>query len=143
MRRSMTGMLILIILSLAACGNPPDQHGEMNHADHEDGVKIQPLEVDLQVPAQAQVGETVDIRAVVSLGEEKVNHVDQIEFQIWKDDDVAHGEMIKADPDGENGVYSIAKSFDEPGVYSVQSHVTARDMHTMPMKKITVESSAK
>ncbi|WP_156509930.1 hypothetical protein [Rossellomorea aquimaris] len=37
-----------------------------------------------------------------------------------------------------NGIYTIKKTFKEEGIYYVQTHVTARDMHVMPKKQFVV-----
>lgn len=38
------------------------------------------------------------------------------------------------------GVFSITKTFQEVGDYTVIAHVTARDMHNMPKKEFIVEA---
>ena len=51
-------------------------------------------------------------------------------------------EMIKATHE-KDGVYSIRKTFKEAGIYYVQTHVTARDMHVMPKKQFLVGNISK
>jgi hypothetical protein len=132
--------LLFIIVSmcfviLAACGK--DESNE--NGDNSDLPKM--VEVEIQVePELNQIipNETFTISAKVTQGEENVNDAEEVRFEFWKKgaSDEEH-EMI----DGEfqaDGIYSIEKMVEEPGVYYVISHVTARDMHTMPKKELVI-----
>jgi hypothetical protein len=119
-------------LLLAACEN-----------DDENGSDDLPemVEVEIQLnPALDQIepNETFTISAKVTQGDENVNDAEEVRFEFWKKGaaDDEH-ETI----DGEfhaDGIYSIEKTVQEPGVYYVISHVTARDMHTMPKKELVI-----
>ncbi|GEN32253.1 hypothetical protein HNQ35_002466 [Cerasibacillus quisquiliarum] len=127
-------MMLGIVMLAAACGASDDID------------ELTPLEVDLQVPETAEVGETVELKAVVTFGDKKVDDADDVEFEIWVDgekedpsnmDDNEASEMIKPNNDGD-GVYTAETTFDKDAVYVVQVHVTAEGLHTMPLQKITV-----
>lgn len=67
---------------------------------------------------------------------EPVDDANDVDIEIrFADSD--EGAFIKADHQGE-GLYSIAHTFKEEGLYEVQSHVTARGMHVMPVESIEV-----
>ena len=51
------------------------------------------------------------------------------------------GEMIESTNE-KNGLYRAETSFDHDGVFNVQVHVTARDMHVMPKAVVTVGEGA-
>ncbi|WP_407271003.1 FixH family protein [Radiobacillus sp. PE A8.2] len=121
---------IALITFVAACGN--------NQNSEEENQEIPEIvEVDIQVdPEHPELNEEVTISALVTQGDENVDDAQEVMFEVWKDGQEDH-EMIEASHD-ENGVYAISKSFDEAGNYTVISHVTARDMHTMPNIDFTV-----
>ncbi|PLS18224.1 hypothetical protein CVD28_08020 [Bacillus sp. M6-12] len=48
--------------------------------------------------------------------------------------------MLKTDHKKE-GIYTAKNTFTTGGIYYVQSHVTARSLHSMPKKKIHCRSS--
>ncbi len=128
---------IVLAAGLAACGDDnADTANEGEHGDMEAGEGVYPLEVDLELPESAAAGEEVTIRAKVTMNEEIVDDANEVEFEI--EDGSGESEWIDGEFDGDE-YYIIEKSFDEPGTYSVTSHVTAREQHTMPKKEITVE----
>ncbi|MEB3101876.1 FixH family protein [Ferviditalea candida] len=127
--------LVALILLLTACAQ---KNSDGEHASHGGGdVEMLPIHADLQIPESVEPGAEVVLKVVVTQGNEKINDARQVEFEIWKGEDKDHSQMIPA-TNGGNGIYSAKQTFDTEGLYSVVSHVTARDMHTMPMKKITV-----
>ncbi|WP_138420705.1 FixH family protein [Aquibacillus sediminis] len=123
---------IVMVGLLAACGQTDEQQTQTDN-----DVSIQPIEVDLQAPSALDIGESTTIEAVVTQDGEPVDDADYVEFEVWLDDDKDASETFDSEYQGD-GVYDFNHSFDEPGVYSVQSHVQARDMHTMPIAEITV-----
>ncbi|MCM3669002.1 FixH family protein [Mesobacillus maritimus] len=97
------------------------------------------LEVEIRTPETINVNEEVIIEALVTQGDEKVDDATTVEFEIWKSGEEEH-EKVEGENKG-NGIYSITRTFQEEGEYSVISHVTARDMHNMPKKEFTVTSN--
>ncbi|WJY27900.1 FixH family protein [Sporosarcina trichiuri] len=128
----------LIALMLAGCGQ--DNGDTAAETDTED-VEIVPISVDLTVPGTGTAGEPVALKAAVTQGEEKVSDADEVVYEIWEEGKKDDSRMVEAEQTGD-GVYEAETEFDADGLYHVQVHVTARDMHTMPMKDITIGEGA-
>ncbi|MDR7001736.1 FixH family protein [Neobacillus niacini] len=131
MKKIMIGLAVLLGL-LAGCSNQSGSNAT-NSSDMPQEVKVA---IKL-VPENIQVNEKAKIEAIVTQGKEKVSDADEVKFEFWKSGQDKH-DMLKAKNEGK-GVYSITKTFKENGQYFVTAHVTARDMHTMPNQKFTVE----
>lgn len=99
--------------------------------------KLAFVEVKILVPEQLKVAEESLLQVQISQGKEKVNDADNLEFENWKEGQEKH-EKIKA-KNTADGIYSIDKVFQDPGDYTIITHVTARSMHTMPKKQFTVK----
>ncbi|TKD72522.1 FixH family protein [Pseudalkalibacillus hwajinpoensis] len=133
--------IVSIAMALAACGQD-DSANESNHATTADETQVETLDVALDTPKKAEAGETLTFTATVTQGDEKVDDADEVMFEVWKEGAKDDSEMIEASDDG-NGVYSAEKTIKNEGKYFVQSHVTARDLHTMPKNEIIVGSEDK
>lgn len=83
-------MIGLCTVALAACGKEEKKEGHEgqheNYATTSDK-KVQPLTVDLTVPEHVEKGKTVEIKALVKHGKEKVNDADEVMFEVIKDGD--------------------------------------------------------
>ena len=130
MKRFLAIGSILAALTLSACGineepkpTTSDEVPEM-------------LEVDLTVPVTATVGEEVLFTAVVSQGGKIVEDADEVKFEVMNLT-TGEKEMIEATLN-KNKHYEIKYTFKTNGMYDITSHVTARSMHTMPTKQVTV-----
>lgn len=125
---------LLTCFLLAGCGQ-----GGQNNSDAGQDEDTLPaiIEAKLDVPEKAEAGQEVTLSVIVSQGEEMVDDAKEVKFEIWKDENKDASEVIEA-KHTEKGNYTAAYTFSEEGLYNVQSHVTARDMHTMPTKKIQV-----
>lgn len=117
---------------LAACGGD-NVEGDVNT----DLDELVALEADLEVDKHVDVEETVQMQAAVSYGDEDVADADDVVFEVWEEGHEDDSDMIDA-TNNDDGSYSAETSFAEDGLYHVQVHVTARDMHTMPEKEIIV-----
>lgn len=115
---SMVGLSLLLI----ACG---------------DDDEIPALEVEFNVPETADVGEDVQLEAIVTYGGEKVTDASQMDFEIWERGKEDESETIEAD-NHEDGTYTITYTFDQDGIYEMYAHTTAHHLHTMPLKEITI-----
>ncbi|RST72229.1 hypothetical protein D4T97_016420 [Siminovitchia acidinfaciens] len=124
------GMLVLI---LAACGKAGNEESE-------DDIP-KPLDVELELQETADVNEAVPFKAIVTQGDEKIKDADEVEFEVWEEGKKEDSEMIEA-KNNNDGTYEAEKSFDTDGVYTVQVHVTARGLHTMPKKTVSVGEGA-
>ncbi|MEQ6376106.1 FixH family protein [Bacillaceae bacterium S4-13-56] len=129
------GVIVLFFsITVAGCGNSSDQ-GNSNGEDHE-GVP-QRLEVELTVPESVRMNEDILVEAHVTQGDEAVNDASEVKFEVknveTEKSQSFEGEFV------ENGKYSATIQIEEPGTYTVTSHVTARGLHTMPSKELVVE----
>ncbi|MFZ3576923.1 FixH family protein [Virgibacillus sp. DJP39] len=123
-------ILILFIVFLSACGNNNEQ------SDSNAGV-VKPIDVELKVPNKVDVGKPVTFSVTVSQNGKPIEDASEVEFEVWNDG--SKSKSVKAPGiHQKEGIYTHERTFTENGIYIVQSHVTARDMHTMPKTKITV-----
>lgn len=129
MKKMMT--LLFIIIVLAACGQSEDT----DKGASDDVVKA--IDAKLEVPEKADKEQDVTFSVTVTQDNKPVEDASEVEFEIWKDGLKDESEMIAAEHNG-GGKYTVQKSFGEDGVYHVQSHVTARTMHTMPKAEISI-----
>jgi YtkA-like len=136
MKKLITALGIgLSIGVLAACttnSNPSASESEI----------AQQVEVDISLPEKISPNEESNIKVKVTQAGKNVEDVEDIQFEVWKMNDKEESEMIEATHE-RDGVYSIRKTFKEKGVYYVQTHVTARDMHVMPKKQFIVGDVSK
>ncbi|MBN8209667.1 FixH family protein [Bacillus sp. NTK071] len=130
--------IVSIALALAACGQDENAN-ESNNTTTADETQVETLDVALDTPEKAEAGETLTFTATVTQGDEKVDDADEVMFEVWKEGSKDDSEMIEASVDGK-GVYSAEKVIENEGKYYVQSHVTARDLHTMPKNEIIIGS---
>ncbi len=124
----LVGFLALII---AACGNSKEDNGA------KEDEKLEAIEAKLDVPEKGEKGEAVSLSTQVTQGDEKVEDAGEVKYEIWKTGHKEESEMIEAEHD-KGGIYKAEKTFEEDGMYTVQVHVTARDMHTMPKTEIAI-----
>lgn len=122
-------VLISVLALLAACG----EDGENNNQSDE----LKMLEVDFELPEEADVDETVELKATVTYGDEKVDDADEMEFEYWMEGDRDNSTFIDGENNGD-GTYTAEVTFDENGTYESYAHTTARTLHTMPKKSITI-----
>ncbi len=133
MKRFLAIGSILTALLLGACGTNEEQKDQ--GATSSDEVP-EILEVDLTVPETAVAGEEVTFTASVTQGEEIVEDANEVKFEVLN---LSSGEkeMIEASLN-EDKLYTIDYTFKTNGTYDITSHVTARSMHTMPTKQISI-----
>ena len=97
---------------------------------------MEPVEAELTVAATAEKEETVPLSVKVTQDGQPVDDADEIKFEVWKNSAKEESDMIKATLT-KDGVYEAETTFAEEAVYTVQVHVTARSMHTMPTTNVT------
>lgn len=141
--------LIILIMAIGAmlltgCGNSSGSSssaaGHEGHSGHgtgamQDGMPAM-IKVELKVPEEVKSNEAATISARVTQDDKAVDDADKVEFELWLDGEeheLIEGKLVK------DGTYQIEKTFKKAGTYTVISHVTARDMHSMPKKQFTVK----
>ena len=124
----------LVLSTMAACSNEEPQDVVVDETP-------QPIIVDLTVTEKVEVGGTVNMAAVVTHGDEKVADADEVLFEMWEEG--KKDESVKIESVNEkDGSYTAETTFDHDGLFQVQVHVTAKGLHTMPMKEVIVGSGA-
>lgn len=116
--------LVLLVFIVTACGDDSDD-------------ELHVLEVDFIVPESVDVNETMELKAVVTYGDDYVTDADEVVFEVWEKNDRDNGEMIDAH-NHEDGTYTAEVTFEHDGIFEMYAHTTARDMHTMPKKEVIV-----
>lgn len=97
-----------------------------------------PLEVSLAInPQPLAVNTPATIAVTVNQQGKPVEDANEVKFEVWQKGQEEH-EFIKAEKKG-SGLYSIEKTFAQPGQYVVMYHVTARDYHSMNKQEFTVK----
>ncbi|GAE33819.1 FixH family protein [Halalkalibacter akibai] len=125
-----------IYLAITACGNEPEIHIE----ESENGV-IAPIDVELNLPETAEVGETVTFVSVVTQADEQVDDANEVVYEIWLEGQKELSELIEIENQDGNSYY-LDYTFSKEGLYHVQSHVTARGLHRMPTGQVLVGTDA-
>lgn len=124
MKKLSIGLLLFLVFTLVGCSQQKEPEVPKM------------VEVNIQTPNTINPNEEITIKAFVTQGEDKVDDADEVKFEIWKSGQDDHEMLDASHQDG--GIYFVKKTFPENGIYYVISHVTARDMHTMPKKKLIV-----
>ncbi|MDY0393198.1 FixH family protein [Virgibacillus halophilus] len=115
---------------LAACSG---QDGEKDMQSEQTPM----LKVEFKLPDTAKIKEQIELKAIVTYGDEKVKDADDVTFEYWKKDEKDNSTKV-ASKNNKDGTYTANVSFDETGTYELYAHTTARDLHTMPKKSIDV-----
>jgi hypothetical protein len=127
-------VLVLVLSVLSACNGGEEKKVEEPNVP-------QALDVKLDVPETADVNGKVEMKVAVTQGGEKVTDADEVKFEVWEEGKKEESSMIEAE-NKDDGTYEAETSFDHDGVFTVQVHVTARGLHTMPKKSVTVGAGA-
>src|SRR5690606_27709232 len=112
-----------------------EAHGEHEGHDEHDDHDVAGLDVDFPLPEQASVGETVELKAIVTSNGEPIEDADEVDFEYWHTDDEENSTHILGEHT-ENGEYIAEVTFTEPGIYEIYAHTTAIGLHTMPKESI-------
>ncbi|RKQ35545.1 FixH family protein [Oceanobacillus halophilus] len=123
----LVSLVSIMVVTLIAC------NGDTNNETEE----LKELIVDFQLPESVSAGETIELKAVVTYGDEIVEDADEVTFEIWEQDDEENSIKIEANNNGD-GSYTAETTFDTEGTYEMYAHTTARDLHTMPLESIEV-----
>lgn len=130
MKRKIGLLLVIVVLgALAACGKEDDVPTEVKAPEM--------LEVELTVAETADVDETVEMKAIVTQGDEKIEEADEVVFEVWEEGKKSDSEMIDS-VNEKGGIYTAEKSFAHDGLFHIQVHVTANGIHTMPLTEVVV-----
>ncbi|WP_194287463.1 FixH family protein [Gracilibacillus oryzae] len=142
MTKKLLLVMLLVSLILAACGNPGEEESNAADSASDDAEVLAALEVNfITEPDVFLPGQEETIQVKVTHGEEPVEDADEVLFEIWEKGKRDESVSIESEHEGE-GVYALAHTFEEQGIYEVTAHVTARAMHTMPTQEFNVGNVA-
>ncbi len=130
-RKTATWIALLLLLVTAACSAGKD-------GANPNGKAPEMVNANIMLPETIAVNREATLKVQVTQGQDYVDDAADVQFEIWKEDGKENSEMIEAKHEGK-GIYSVTKTFHEEGIYYVQTHVTARDMHVMPKKQFVVK----
>lgn len=116
-----------IVIFLAACTTEESGQGEMPEI----------IEAEILVSEDIETGNNQQLQVLVTQGDEPVEDASEVLFELWNDTEGTDSERAEAIHIGE-GIYQIEEIFENTGVYSVQTHVTARGLHVMPKHQFHV-----
>lgn len=135
MLRSRIALIVLATLFITACSsNEKDKNNQGQ--PHIGNLEVIAVQTHI-TPEKGQPGAPIKIEALVTQGTEKVLDANEVLFEIWRKGQEGEHEKILGSHKGE-GIYAIEKAFTEEGLYYVISHVTARQMHTMPTNAFVI-----
>jgi hypothetical protein len=126
--------LFITLLFVSACNNEAENEIEEVDAFQE----LTVLQVEFLVPEVAKAGEKITLEAMVTYGEEKVTDADEVIFEYWEEGKQENSIMLDAHNNGD-GTYTAEVVFEQNGIYEMYAHTTAKEMHTMPKKTITIQ----
>src|SRR5699024_9778665 len=106
-------MAVFTLMVLAACG------GEDNADQVDESDELLALEVDFIVPESIEVGETIELLAEVTYGDE-IETDAVVKFEVWEteDEERENSVTIEADNNGD-GTYTADYTFEEETVYEM------------------------
>ncbi|WP_404448612.1 FixH family protein [Sutcliffiella horikoshii] len=126
----MKKLLLIVVpalLLMVGCTSAPEEE-----------TSLEIVEVTMELPENVKEEAEVVVKTLVTQGEEKVEDAKEVQIEIWNVEKGKENSVLLDAEHMGDGVYEVKHSFDEKGVYRVQSHVTARDMHVMPTKQMVV-----
>ncbi|WP_100406841.1 FixH family protein [Bacillus solitudinis] len=131
MKKTYNYILLVCLLVISGCGQGLENTGEKNPN------VVLPIEVVLNVPEEAKVGEEIIISSAVSQGEDLIEDASEVIFEIWEEGRQDKGMMIEPS-EQEGHLYKLTHIFEKEGKHHIKVHVTARDMHRMPATEINI-----
>ncbi|UFT99571.1 FixH family protein [Radiobacillus kanasensis] len=127
--------MAIILLLLSAC--------TANSNSSNNGNPIpEVVEAEIQLPEEIYLNTESILKVIVTQGQGNIEEADDVQFEIWSENNKEASEMIKANNE-KNGIYSIKKTFQQDGIYYIQTHVTAKGLHVMPKKRFIVGTVSK
>ena len=133
MKKKAIFTVLALMMALFAAGCSQSTENEKKQANHTSGI----LEVEIAIKSSpAKVNENVVFEAKVTQSGKPVDDAKEVEFEFAREGK-PDTEIIKVE-NQENGIYQMEKSFPEEGLYTITTHVTARDMHSMPSKDFEI-----
>lgn len=125
-------MIIFTVAILSACGDDTS-----NSSD-----ELLMLEVEFIVPDSVEVGETAELKAEVTYGDELESDA-EVKFEVWETEDEERENSVTFDANNNgDGTYTADFTFEKETVYEMYAHTDAHHIHTMPRKEVPVGNAA-
>lgn len=125
-------LMLIALFIIAGCSNKQEIR------NNEESPELIEVSVEINSPT-IKIHEAVVIKAKVTQGKDVVKDATEVKFEIWRDGDSEDDhEKLEGEINQTEGVYYINKTFHQPGLYYVITHVTARNMHSMPKLELEV-----
>lgn len=123
-RKSFNTWMIILIFCLTGCAANGQETPEI-------------VKADIKLPETLASNQEIIFKVKLTQGNDSVEDADEVTFEIWKANEKEKAVLIEASHD-KNGIYKARSSLEAEGVYFIQTHVTARDMHVMPKQQFAV-----
>ncbi|MCR8845328.1 FixH family protein [Paenibacillus sp. SC116] len=125
-------MLALVLVNVSACTANTETQKKQHVSSQLNAEIITPESIALKQETVLQVSLTNQ--------NEPVTKADLVHFEIW---DAKNGrgkegsQMLPAEHD-KDGLYTVKATFEQKGVYYVQTHISVGEQHVMPKKQLIV-----
>ena len=100
--------------SIACHGNEQSERNseqQSNHDHHQEkNVSTEPLKVEILTPDKLPVNQESILEARLTQGDELVNDAQEVQFEVWKENNKKQSEMIDGKLE-KDGVYTAKKTF--------------------------------
>ncbi len=135
-RTLFTAAAFMLMMVTAGCGSQEAEQKD-EHKGHDSGMASEAIQVEIEIETSpAKVNEEIVFEAIVTQGGEPVEDAKEVEFEFEREGE-EETEKVMVEHQ-ENGIYRLEKSFTEEGLYTIITHVTARDMHSMPKETFEI-----
>jgi hypothetical protein len=129
------------LLFLGGCSSDQTKHSGMHNMNMnmDMDMSMEPIKVELHwSPEEVAVNQKVTFEAVVTQDNLAVYDAKEVLFEIVSKNDADQKIELKGKLVSD-GTYQAEGTFEKEGQYIVTSHVTARTLHSMPNKELTVK----
>lgn len=89
-------------------------------------------------PKTAKINEPITFKLKITADGKNIENAQNVKFEFWLDKKADEEHMMETVLHQDNGIYSLDKSFDEPGEYSVYYHADAEGKHLMEKYQFTI-----
>ncbi|MEK4565492.1 FixH family protein [Alkalihalobacillus sp. FSL R5-0424] len=129
MKKGLLAFSIVALFMIASCAIG------QNQSDQQGPGSLDTLEAEIHAPSETALDEPVMLQVNVTYGGEPVTDATLVTFEIWENGHRDAGETITAE-ESEPGVYSLETTFNEDGIYHIQSFVEAGNEQIEPTVRI-------
>jgi len=130
--------VFLLALMLVGCTSDQAKPSGLHNMNMNMNMSMEPIEVELRwSPDEIVVNQKITFEALVTQDSAPVDDAKEVLFEVKSKDYEDHKLEFQGKLVGD-GIYQAEGIIKLAGVYTVTSHVTARSLHSMPSKELTV-----